>query len=341
MRDLGAGLVAVAVAVLLGCGGGGAAQQDAGQRDGHVPHDAAMPGLSGTLTLNHAAIPDGVKGWVLVYDRAPGVGVAPLADTVVGADGAWSFPDLAAGSYHLLGAVDVNRSGAFEAPGSTLTDLFVIAGPQAAPATGVTLDVLTVIAFVGSVRLAGPVGDENDLYILRASVLDPRNANAMTDATVVASDGTLQFPLVFAGSTYEPAVALNALAIDGTYTFTFSHPLAYQTPLEVAIPHHPLPARPVLAAPTPDQHFGAVQDVEVSWQVAAGTTDSSVEVWDVQAQTRVYVAEAVLSPHLVPAATAGFTAGRTYLISVTDLRYAGTSGRVSVEAGAADVTISF
>jgi hypothetical protein len=343
MVDLRAIGATLAVAALVGCGGsGGADSQDAGQHDAVGQHDAAAVGLSGTLSLNHAALPDGVKGWVFVYDQAPGVGTPPVAYMQVAASGAWSFPDVAAGSYYLLGAVDVNRSGAFEAPGSTLADLFTILGPQVAPASGVALDVLTVIAFVGSVRVAGPVGDENDLYILRATVLDPRNANAMTDATVVASDGALQFPLAFSTVTYEPAAPLDVTAVDGTYTFTFSHPLAYQTPLVVAIPHHPLQARPTLVAPTPDQHFAAVQDLEVSWQPAAGTTDTAVDVFDLAGMgTRVYTAEAITSPHLIPAATAGFTAGHTYRVSITDLRYAGTNGVVSVEAGSTDVTISF
>jgi len=173
-------------------------------------------------------------------------------------------------------------------------------------------------------------------------VLDPRNANAMTDATVVASDGTLEFPLAFSTATYEPASPLNVLAVEGTYTFTVDHPLAYQTPLVVEIPHQPLRARPIIQAPTPDQHFATVQDVQVTWQQAAGTTDSAVEVWDLAGTgTRAYLAEGLLSPHQIPAAAAGFTAGHTYRVSVTDLRYAGTSGLVSVEAGYGDVTISF
>jgi hypothetical protein len=336
-------LATVAAAALVGCGGGGGADvQDAGHHDGAVQHDAAAPGLAGTLLLNHAAIPDGVKGWVYVYDRGPGAGAPPVANMEVAADGTWAFPDLDAGSYYLLGSVDVNRDGDWEAPGTTLADLCVIVGPQAAPAAGVTLDVLTVVAIVGSVREAGPAGDENNLYILRAIVFDPRNANAMTDATVVASDGTLEFPLAFSTVTYEPAATLNVAAVAGTYTFTFSHPLAYQTPLVVEIPHHPLLAKPTIVAPTPDQHFGAVADVEVSWQQAAGATDSAVDVFDLAGTgTRLYTADAITSPYVIPAATAGFTAGHSYRIDITDLRYAGTNGLGSIEAGYANVTISF
>jgi hypothetical protein len=343
MRDLQTIFAALAVAALVGCGGGGGEsdQLDAGQQDAVVQHDAAPVGLSGTLTLNHAALPGDAKGWVYVYDQAPGVGTAPVAFMEVSASGTWSFPDVPAGSYYLLGGVDVNRSGEFDEPGSALADPFVIIGPQESPAPGVALDVLTVLAMVGSVRVAGSGGDESPLYVLWATVLDPRNANALTDATVVASDGSAQFPLPFSTGevAYVPAAALTAAAVNGTYTFTVSHPLAYQTPLVVEIPHRPLETRPTIVAPTPGQHFGALQDVPVTWQAAATTSDSMIEVFE--GSTRVYKAEAATSPLLVPAASAGFTAGHSYRISVTDVRYGGDTNLISVEAGVTDVSFSF
>jgi hypothetical protein len=343
MRDLHAIFAALAVAALVGCGGGGGGEPHDGPLtlDIYPKRDAAPVGLAGRLTLNHVALPDGVKGWVSVYAQAPGVGSPPVDSTEVAADGAWSFPDLAAGSYYLLGAVDVNRSGGFDAPGSTLTDPFVVLGPQSSPAAGVAIDVLTVRAMVGSARVAGTGGDETRLTVLWASVLDPRNAAALTDAAVVVGDGTNQLPLAFSSTevAYVPATALSAAAVDGTYTFTVSHPLAYQTPLAVAVAHQPLLARPTVLAPTADQHFGAVQDVQVSWQQAAGASDSMVEVYE--GTTRVYRAEAVLAPFLIPAASAGFTAGHTYRVTVTDARYGGDTNLISVEAGASDVTISF
>jgi hypothetical protein len=340
MRDLHLVCAALAVAALVGCGGEKSVDPSGdGGMQLDARHDAAATGLSGTLLLNHAALPGDVKGWVYVYTEGPGAGAPPVAFMEVAADGAWSFPDLPPGTYYLLGGADVNRSGTYEHPGDALADQFVIPAPQVAPAAGITLDVVTMWAYVGSVRVAGPSGDENALYILRASVFDPRNANTMTNATVTVSDGTREFPLAFAGSTYEPATTLRASAVDGTYTFTVQHLTAYQTPLDVEIRHQPLLARPAVSSPTADQHFAAVEDVEVAWQPAAGTTDSWVEVWD--GTTRVYSAEAVTSPHVIAAATAGFTAGHTYRISVMDLRYGGNSGLVSIEAGATDVTISF
>lgn len=342
MCDLKAIFAALVVAALVGCGGNDAIIDgwDAGQLDA-AQRDAAAVGLSGTLTLNHDAIPDGVKGWVFVYDQAPGVGTPPVAYMQVAASGAWSFPEVAAGSYYLLGAVDVNRSGEYDTPGSALADPFVVLGPQPAPAAGVAIDVLTVRAMVGSTRFAGTGGDHTRLTLLWASVLDPRNANAMTDATVVASDGTSQFPLAFSSTdvAYVPATALSAAAVDGTYTFTVSHPLAYQTPLAVEVAHQPLLARPTISSPADQHHFGAVQDVQVTWERAATTSDSLVEVYE--GTTRVYKAEAITSPFTIPASGAGFTAGHTYRISVIDARYGGDTNLISLEAGVSDITISF
>ncbi len=319
-------------------GAGGASQGGAGGDSGEGGKGPCA-GLCGTLTFNHMTIPLGVTGWVSAFDTKPGRGVGPIASSEVDPDGSFAFPALTIGQYWLWGVFDINRNGVPESQGGGPLDVVRVVGPLEAPASDVEIATLSVTPWVISELSEAGGGGDTTLLALMAWVYDPENGAPLESATVIASDGTNDTTLGWKPSSSQYAAMPAWVPVHGEYTFTTSDAVAYPTPFEVPVMHQPMTERPTITAPTNNQHFGAVQDIEVSWTDVSGTSWNQIAVYDGGA--KLYHEENVANPHTILHSQAGFIAGKTYEIRLHTGRRVEDLAIASYERAADSVDIIF
>jgi len=294
--------------------------------------------ITGHVMLNHQPLPSGTQAWVQLRD-GESIYARTVALVKASADGSFSVPVVNAGTYWLSAWVDLNHDGTPdpdpEDPNSP-RDAEVLGGPVTQSAAGVELDALTVQPLVSSVRTATEDGGWR--FTLSIHVLRPHTGAGLGDATVTASDGTHVFtlePRADMASIYE--YQSDEAPIDGTYTFTVTEATHYPSPLVSTVTHHPLAARPAITSPADGQAFGALGDVTVTWSPLPEADRSRLAV--TQEWTEVLESPDAATPLTIPAAT--FTAGKSYTITVTSIRYVYAGSMRSDEEAEDQVTISF